>query len=757
MSIFTPTNNWVDIQERTIDPQSKYDSDVINQITAVGGGDRYKVTGLLADLVYDTDDGLPYLHITPGIAVKDYVVLQFTDEMYVPFSEPWPTTQGIYYLAIYYKYEKQSPPPVAEFRFIPESEYDPDLYFPLYKIIIDGPTFPDDVILEQLEFGKGEEREYVFIERMPNEYSFVANGGETEIDVSMYYNNYTKEYAVYINGIYQRENYDYTVDHDRKKIILMEPLETNDAFVFLAKQWGRPNSNIPADFYSQEELNNGALDGRYYTETEIDNFFAGEIDGKKLLDWQNVVNTPTTLAGYGITDALNNANLMEHEEKTSNVHGIYDTSDLAYKSGSINQFSDLNSSGADIDDAVSKRHDQNTDTGTSSETFQIGTDGALLKNYSGILHVRTPNDSNDGTLETGTLLISGTSLILNADTSEMPTENAIIEVQRGYSTNSRIIWDENTVTWRAGFAGEEKTIVREGDPIYLEGDVTGYGTFNSDGVAIIQTEGGAGEVLFEDLFYTSLLNSKPFESCFYDKFLEYDLTSVQGTLTFDRKNHKYIIAETATTPVILETGDVIDGTDTYYRFYIHVEGTTIPTIEYTTDSGTTWTSCNADEIVLVKDGFTKLGFRFTFTSDGDFESFGVLYNYGFASISNTRMFETWVADQNYTAPTTVTLPNGATYTTDGKSLEIYLNRFRLIPNIDYIEIDNRSVQFNVDLNQNDVVVFIEQYGYMDTSVQNQSRLDYEHNEIGQHIFHDIVTGKPYRLVVENGNLVLIEQ
>ncbi|MGC9309906.1 MAG: hypothetical protein ACP5D2_04410 [Candidatus Nanoarchaeia archaeon] len=501
MSIFTPTSNWSEIQERTIDPQSKYDSDIVNQITAVGGGERYKVTGLLADLVYDTDDDIPFLHVTSGIAVKDYVVIQFTDESYVSFGEPWPVTQGNYYLVIYYKYEKQVPPPEAELRFITEANYDPEYHFPLYKIVVNGETFPDDIYMEQLEFGKNEEREYVFVERMSSEYQYTSeSGGETSIDITQYYNEYTKEYAVYINGIYQREGSDYTVDHVQRRIILSVPLETNDYLVFMSRQWGRPNSDL-SSFYSQEELNNGVLDIRYYTETEIDDFFEGEDTGKKQVDWNRILNTPTSMAGYGIDDGVTNVDLTTHADTTINVHGIVDSSDLAYKSGSVNQFSDITSPGSEIEDAVDKKHEQNTDTGTGSDTFQIGIDGPIIKNNIGNFQLRNNLDDDYVNLEVANLTVHGTTttlyteevtiddniLLLNSNVTGTPTEDAGLEIERGDLNNVSIIWDEDTLLWRAGFTGTEKALIREDDMVVLYGQVNGSGNFNSDGVASIAT------------------------------------------------------------------------------------------------------------------------------------------------------------------------------------------------------------------------------------------------------------------------------
>jgi len=271
---------------------------------------------------------------------------------------------------------------------------------------------------------------------------------------------------------------------------------------------------------------------------------------------------------------------------------------------------------------------------------------------------------------------------------------------------------------------------------------------------------GIGDVTKEDLIYYFLLEDNPFSKKYYDIFRNDDnITLVQGTATFDGAHTKFVISDTSTQNCIFETPNVLEDSDTYYRFLVHLETTANYTVEYSTDNGSTWNSCNADETVLVSTGFTSLKFKFTFTSDGDFDSYGVLYKYDYNryTSSESRMFETLTVDQDYTAPKEITLPNDATYTTDNKSLEVYLNRVRLIPTVDYEEVDNRTVRFLIDLRENDIIVFTEKFSYIDVSDSNRARLDYEHNDQGQHIFTDLTTGVKYRLAVDNGDLILIEQ
>jgi hypothetical protein len=230
--------------------------------------------------------------------------------------------------------------------------------------------------------------------------------------------------------------------------------------------------------------------------TAVDSDKLDNQDGTYYLNWNNFTNTPTTLAGYGITDAASDTELSNHASDTTAIHGITDTSDLALKSGNVNQFSDITSTGSEIEDAVSKKHNQNTDVGTSSSTFYIGSSGPKIKNNSGVIEVRNNADTDYAnlvvenltvkgtttTIESETITINDNILVLNNNYSgSTPTENGGLEIERGTLTNSTIIWDESNDLWKAGLSGSEKTIVREDNEIALTGDVTGTATFDSNG------------------------------------------------------------------------------------------------------------------------------------------------------------------------------------------------------------------------------------------------------------------------------------
>lgn len=121
-------------------------------------------------------------------------------------------------------------------------------------------------------------------------------------------------------------------------------------------------------------------------------------------------------------------------------------------------------------------HTQNTDVGTTAASFAIdsGGTGVRLKNSAGALQLRNLADSGFSDLEVANLIVRGTTttvnsetvtiadstLLLNSDVTGTPTENGGIAIERGTSTDATLLWDESNDVWMAGLAGSEVALTR---------------------------------------------------------------------------------------------------------------------------------------------------------------------------------------------------------------------------------------------------------------------------------------------------------
>ena len=76
------------------------------------------------------------------------------------------------------------------------------------------------------------------------------------------------------------------------------------------------------------------------------------------------------------------------------------------------------------------------------------------------------------------------------------------------------------------------------------------------------------------------------------------------------------------------------------------------------------------------------------------------------------------------------IPNNARYTLDGKSLEIYVNRERLINGVDFLEINNYTVDFQYGIDNGDKILFTEKFGLVDVSDENNSKIVILEDKLG---------------------------
>ena len=242
--------------------------------------------------------------------------------------------------------------------------------------------------------------------------------------------DYTKDFTQM-----RRVKADCGVDGDSKKFLVSassfsDPLTT---ITLISGTGGNLTSNLTEVYVAQTD------GGEFYITSEVD-----------------------TISGS--LSAKIDSDISTHAADTTSVHGITDTSDLVLKSGNVNQLSDITSTGANIEDAVTKKHAAGSDTTLGTMTQDIDMDdtyqvvglqapaaaGEALRQTTNItegdleqltdgsattLHTHAYGDMSDlsddttpslgGDLDTGAYTISGTGTIITGDHGTATTPEVV--------------------------------------------------------------------------------------------------------------------------------------------------------------------------------------------------------------------------------------------------------------------------------------------------------------------------------------------
>jgi len=122
-------------------------------------------------------------------------------------------------------------------------------------------------------------------------------------------------------------------------------------------------------------------------------------------------------------------------------------------------------------------------TNYSSINQYTNTDNTTHLNSLGVLSGSTQEGDftfDDNVIVEGNLTVNGTTtsvnsntvnigdniIVLNSDETGTPSQDAGIEIERGTSTNARIMWDESEDYWSAGLVGAESKIITAGNVDY---------------------------------------------------------------------------------------------------------------------------------------------------------------------------------------------------------------------------------------------------------------------------------------------------
>lgn len=123
----------------------------------------------------------------------------------------------------------------------------------------------------------------------------------------------------------------------------------------------------------------------------------------------------------------------------------------------------------------SRFHEQNTDTGTDSDLFQVGTGGIQIKNNAGVVEFRNAGDTAHADIIVGNITFTGDTTVIESETLKIadniielnsnvttgtPTENGGIRLLRGDQTPASNLWDESSTRWMAGLEGSEMPLAR---------------------------------------------------------------------------------------------------------------------------------------------------------------------------------------------------------------------------------------------------------------------------------------------------------
>jgi hypothetical protein len=141
--------NPIPIQERSVDPYSSYNSDVVNKLTRIVSDG--KNTLLMPSPIYVEIVDNTHVMAKAGKAIMDDVLIEIEDlsvdmtdgSFYLNVGTGTWDESGYYYVVLDYQYNKISPPPEASIKLIKPSQrgslYDPLLHLFISAIYVTNP------------------------------------------------------------------------------------------------------------------------------------------------------------------------------------------------------------------------------------------------------------------------------------------------------------------------------------------------------------------------------------------------------------------------------------------------------------------------------------------------------------------------------------------------------------------------------------------------------------------------------------------
>ena len=114
---YTLTTNWIDIQERNIDPYSPVTSDNHNKLLKILGNHKSYIKGFDISFLRDVPNQKMIARLTKGICVLSFMVIEFTETTTIQLFQ-CPVGPKIIHIVVEYEYEKIKPTPIALIKVI---------------------------------------------------------------------------------------------------------------------------------------------------------------------------------------------------------------------------------------------------------------------------------------------------------------------------------------------------------------------------------------------------------------------------------------------------------------------------------------------------------------------------------------------------------------------------------------------------------------------------------------------------------------
>lgn len=257
--------------------------------------------------------------------------------------------------------------------------------------------------------------------------------------------------------------------------------------------------NIPSEVITESELStilaNYSLTSHNHTLDSLSNVTIGIKSAGQVVYWNGTSWVNQTLVAADISD---------FDDEVANNTDVAANTAARHTHVNLPLLETYTQTETDLADAVARVHTQNTDTGTDSVTFQIGTAGPKVKNSSGTLEARTAADDDyadfkaknvtvEGdlvvkgtttTIESNTVAIGDNEIELNSDiTAAIQNSDGGITIKRLADddvtrADAKLTYSESEDRWTQTY-GPTAALVTSVLPVKLVGAIEGDGEATS--------------------------------------------------------------------------------------------------------------------------------------------------------------------------------------------------------------------------------------------------------------------------------------